>query len=463
MFDADYKRGMEALGPSDAQMEQVLAALEQAEERPMKTTKNTARTVLLAAALCAALAVTALAVSPTLREALGAMLNGFEGYTQTLDETSVVVDGIEIKVLSALSDPYTGRLYYEVKDLTGERVDGKTMVDLEIEPEDEDWTNWSWSGGVSLYYDAESKTALMSSQMQWPRNPVENRRIHVKFSELISGIEWLSIPFPQDVALTQQVLACETLEDGRVVLLPGQTYRALETDCYALSSFGFGSDNRLHFLYQINDENFNLKESLFRVWLGSKEDRAVLDSGKRTNCPRETGYNNGAPDPVLFRRDGKLYCDVCQNAGIEDFDDIIVAEKIEGWFCTGVVTEGPWEMEVPLVNATTREIDMRETPIFNGGTTKSLSLSVLGATLTSTTDGATGHLSYIMTVYCADGSMIRNIWCDSLDYQEDYAVNHWTFPEPIDPQEVTAIALGLWYIPIEDGVAQPGYWLSEQP
>jgi len=46
---------------------------------------------------------------------------------------------------------------------------------------------------------------------------------------------------------------------------------------------------------------------------------------------------------------------------------------------------------------------------------------------------------------------------------EGYATNHWTFDQPIDSETVTAIAIGQWYVPIEDGAAQPGHWLAEAP
>ncbi len=61
------------------------------------------------------------------------------------------------------------------------------------------------------------------------------------------------------------------------------------------------------------------------------------------------------------------------------------------------------------------------------------------------------------------GSMRGHLSYDSLFHGGSYAVNHWPFPEPVEPGEVTAIAVGQWYVPIENGVALPGHWLNKQP
>lgn len=105
MFDADYKRGMEAIGPSDAQMERTLSALEQAGDGPAKTAKHTVRTVLLAAALCAALAVTALAVELTV---------GWENFFGRTPKEAVTTVGT-----SAVTGDYTFTLQESIVDDDG--------------------------------------------------------------------------------------------------------------------------------------------------------------------------------------------------------------------------------------------------------------------------------------------------------------------------------------------------------
>ncbi len=89
--------------------------------------RPTRRTRPLWAALAAALAVclisgTALAVSPALRDLLW---GGFEPYAQVLEPTEKntgVYDGVEARIVSALSDGYINRIHLEIRDLTGDRV-----------------------------------------------------------------------------------------------------------------------------------------------------------------------------------------------------------------------------------------------------------------------------------------------------------------------------------------------------
>lgn len=467
MFQDEYRKDMEAVGPTEEQLARLMAALEEQEEKPVKTVKLTFKTVLLAAALCVAMAVTVLAVSPGLREALGELLSGFEPYVQTVDGTTAVADGIEIKVVSAMSDPNTARIYYEVRDLKGNRVDDKSIIDVEAyipEEGEEKWDTMSFSGGSSLRYDPESKAALMDTQVHWERNRIENATVHLDLSDLITSTEWLCVPFPEDVKLTDRKLDSETLKDGRVVLKPNQTFRALEHGHYALSSFGFGSDNRLHYLWQINDPDFNLEESFIRCGVWSKSEMLYQDSRGKEGAPCEKDYYD-APDPVLFQKDGVLYYDDVYNAGVEDMEDIWWGD-IQGFYCTGVRIEGPWSIDVPLVNAPVREIDMNGHKLYNGAVTEKLSLSPLSATLTSSLPdpGRWASIMFDMALYLKDGTVIPDQWGrGNFSKDPDRASNYWVFDEPIVPEDVVGVAIGQWYIPIEGNTAQPGRWLLEMP
>lgn len=467
MFQDRYRKDIEAVGPTEEQLARLTAALEEQEGKPMKTVKLTFKTVLIAAALCVAMAVTALAVSPGLREALGELLSGFEPYVQMVDGTTAVADGIEVKVVSAMSDPNTARIYYEVRDLKGNRVDDKSIIDVEAyipEEGEEKWDTMSFSGGSSLHYDPESKAALMDTQVHWERNRTENATVHLDLSDLTTSIEWLCVPFPEDVKLTDRILDSETLKDGRVVLKPNQTFRELEHGRYALSSFGFGSDDRLHFLWQINDPDFNQEESLIRCGVWSKSEMLYQDSRGKEGAPCEKDYYD-APDPVLFQKDGVLYYDVCYNAGVEDMEDIWWGD-IQGSYCTGVRIEGPWSIEVPLVNAPVREIDMNGHTLYNGAAAKNLSLSTLSATLTSARpgEGIASSIVFDMALYLRDGTVIPNQWGrGNFSKDPDNVSNYWLFDDPIVPEDVVGVAIGQWYIPIEGNAAQPGHWLPKLP
>lgn len=76
-----------------------------------------AKGVLIAAAACVLLVGTALAASPGLREALATALGGFAPYAQEQDGETYVVNEFEYKVLSAVTDGTTLRVYVQQTDL----------------------------------------------------------------------------------------------------------------------------------------------------------------------------------------------------------------------------------------------------------------------------------------------------------------------------------------------------------
>ena len=65
------------------------------------------RVGLTAAALCAALVMTAVAASPSLREALAHMLGGFEPYAQEVEGVAATDQGIRLRVVRALACFFT--------------------------------------------------------------------------------------------------------------------------------------------------------------------------------------------------------------------------------------------------------------------------------------------------------------------------------------------------------------------
>ena len=70
----------------------------------------------------------ALAISPTLREKLSRALGLFEAYTTPFEDASAVDQGVEIRLLSAMADEYTVRIYLEVQDQYRDAAHRKTSV-----------------------------------------------------------------------------------------------------------------------------------------------------------------------------------------------------------------------------------------------------------------------------------------------------------------------------------------------
>lgn len=483
MFDADYKRGMEALGPSDAQMEQMLAVLEQAEERPMKTKKNTTKTVLLAAALCAALAATALAVSPTLREALQNALGNFAPYAQTVEGLSVEDQGVEVKVVSALSDGNLAKVYYEIQDLTGDRLDEFTFDDLRApmpvnwgDDGDVHWAAASSCGiGGLVSYDPETRTALMVGAVRGDGPPAEKLILDMDIKQIKPGVHYESLAIDPDW-IAGETLQTLTLPNGKVVLAPEQNPRELEDSKFlSVSSYGFGEDGVLHLLMKVNvdDSQWEKDECNIRYSGGASRSETPPDYSRTARYIQTTDYKGMTEEEIklaepytCFEWNGATYYDSRTGITPADVaeDDVEWFEKLNAFLYTRPIIRGNWSLTVETKMVEQTSIDMAQSQTaFEGVEAKTLHLSVQGCTIESDPNGVAGSMNYILTVYRSDGSSVSAGRSDSLFHAGRYAVNHWTFPEPIDPEDVVAIALGLWYIPIEDGVAQPGYWLPEQP
>ena len=142
-------------------------SLENLPEQQRKRSGRPMRVVLVAAALCVLCAVSALAVSPSLREALAEILGGFEPYMQDIDEAVCVQDGVEVKVIAAVADSYMTRVYAEVRDWEGDwltadrRIVG--FIDRKVQEENSRQISDAIfiESGKCVEFDEENNTALL--------------------------------------------------------------------------------------------------------------------------------------------------------------------------------------------------------------------------------------------------------------------------------------------------------------
>ncbi len=481
MFDARYRREMDAAGPRPEQMERLLSAIRTQPERAPSRRGAILRRVLVAAAVCAALALTALAVSPSLREALVNALGRFQPYSQTVEGVSVTDQGIQVTVLSALSDGNTTQVYYEVRDLTGDRLDEFTEVKLETGPAnwgEEDGPQFVGYGGGSyqcIRYDPEEKAALMLGGLKGDGPAAEKLVLDMYIDEIRPGSRYETIPIDHSW-MAEGTLRNLTLENGKVVLAPGQNPGALESEFFSLSSFGFGEDGVLHLLLKVKVDTGAwewAKNTVYYTPGTSRSDTAPYYS--RTNRYWQTLGDYGdmseeeialASPETWFERDGEIYFD--RRTGITPADvaegDVEWQDKISAFLNTKPIIHGEWRLTFPVEMVEQIRVDMTGSRTnINQTTAETLYLSVLGATVESDSHGTANSLNYPLTVYLSDGRVLPRIDYDTLFHSGNYSVNHWTFPEPVEPEEVTAIAIGQWYIPIENGAATEGHWLDALP
>ena len=148
----------------------VQAALNDLPSKTKKRGLGAVKAALIAAAACLLLVGTALAASPELRGMLAEALGGFAPYAHEQTGDVYVIDGIEFKVVSALADDFTVRIYVEARDLEGDRL---SKLDLNkfgsafggvVIPEQDTGGDISASVGgcMCLAYNEETKTALLA-------------------------------------------------------------------------------------------------------------------------------------------------------------------------------------------------------------------------------------------------------------------------------------------------------------
>ena len=144
--------------------EQRAAILRRAQSRPHRLRRTAGRAVL-AAVLVVLLTFSAFAAaSPALREALQHVLGGFTEQSQPITGVAVEENGIEVRPVAALSDSGMTKVYIEIQDKTGSRLDGSYDVAIEIAHPIDDGPVHLSTNSRQISYDAESNTALYEAQ-----------------------------------------------------------------------------------------------------------------------------------------------------------------------------------------------------------------------------------------------------------------------------------------------------------
>lgn len=267
MFRTDYKREMDALEPSRAALDRLEALTEG--ETQVKQVRRFGRRAVVALALCAALAVSALAAGSSIWQSISARQGPFSQIAQTIHGAVCTDQGIEIQVLSALADDVRGQVYFTVRDVTGDRLDRQ----LTLKP-----TADSDIVGNLVEYDPESRTALFVAHLNY-YDPQVQGDVGLITSEKPSGgtmrlalggmttrtgqleasascagvtdqlLDSLPLSDKDRVVLhiEESGYTSAILPDQQVVLAPGQTPMAMEgTEDVTISSMGFASDGRFH-------------------------------------------------------------------------------------------------------------------------------------------------------------------------------------------------------------------------
>lgn len=257
-------------------------------------------------------------------------MGGFAPYSLEIDRSSAVDQDFEITVLSAVTDRYRLKLYVQLQDLTGERMlDENTRIWCKVQRDTGEENVLS----DCVAFDPDTHTALfeINEEREEPSDLQEDIRFWV-------GYVWPQVyefatsePLPKEL-ISKEVLDSMTLDDGQVVLKPGQTPAPLSGfDKASLSSMGFAADGTFQVLVQLADGG--LLESM---------------QGRRESLLLTNLYLDGAPntdsEDIRFELDGNSYMGISfPNVSPEDLDQLTLSDA----YGTVLMSEpifGEWEV-----------------------------------------------------------------------------------------------------------------------
>jgi len=449
-----YREEMDALAMSpDFRRRLVDAMAAQGAPKPRRSGRSL-RLAAAAAAVCALLAVGAAAFSPTLREALAAALGGFAPYAQAQEGTAVD-RGIRVQVVSALADSYNMQVYAEVSDLTGDRLSKANFggtIDMDIDGE----MIGSYYTEL-IHYDPETKTALLRFS-DWTGGVITGgMRATLKLGSIQPDYhDFDTEDIPLDL-LTAEIKPSLTLDSGESVIAPGLTEYALagkEGDGLTVSSAGFTSDGRLHILFRFPEGTVNGKQYALCSprW---NEARTEKEGGNLSTAVSTT-------TGVRFELDGAVYYDNVVEIGPADLPDIVSLPSATVLYSTQEAIKGDWEIPITFT-----KVEEKVSPIsgqIDNNTLTKLRLSPMNVIVESASDDFTQIGGYPLTVFLSNGTSFR-AERGHIGGGTDWSIHlaRWVFDEPIDVNTITGVAIGAWYIPVENGAAGAGYWLSEAP
>lgn len=409
--------------------------------------RGVGRGILAAAAVCAVMAASALALSPSLRETVGALLGAFAPYAQNVEGVEAVDQGIRVKVVKALADEDGEEIYLEITDLTGDRLSGGSAL------------GWEYDFRA---YDPETRTGLvrLSTGYVGMETPTERT---LRYDAIFPGgrVEFTDVSLPQQFGpctargLTEEELAANPewvyVQDETVLVPdPGQTPAELGSELFTLSSMGFTGDGKFHVLLELADGLDGRLGQVDMLTLCRGEDR--VGAGER---------------PVQFTEDGRTYLDLrldfqSSGTGPRDAQELSLG-PVSGSLQTAEPIRGNWELTFPLERVAAVK-QLCSVPLETGpATLERITLSLLGLKVDGRTpEGVNNMLKFSARLLLKDGTTVdlgerAGSWTWEDDgiatadttnleaYEADihngigHFENRYSFDEPVDPERVAAV------------------------
>lgn len=487
MLNDQYKHEMEQFGPRQEELDRLYTLIEGGTNMKMKKRLGCKAAAI---AVCAALLVTAAAAAPTVWEVLQGRLGKFAPYAQTIEGAVSTDQGIEVQMLSAISDDLEARFYLAVRDVEEDRLNEcltltGTLTAGEKKELEPGGKGPSVTAGMFaathfelLSYDSETKTALLTTRIFYDQTarPTGEAKLEVtgmttKQAQIYESVSCAAVTgetlkslgageddkvilSPGDVegiGYTNDVLPAE-----QVVLAPGQNPVDIEgTEDMRVSSMGFASDGCFHIRLEFAD---GVKPATFEP----------------VNMDSETGVNLCAGQVSTL-----LYCDlmngdmryyVCQARLVEGGMDILFPllttedlkeiqsrqARIYGTYIRpGMDLEGDWATEFEVEYYESTVLDW--TGELEGWQVEQVTISPLNVTMKSNNEGG-----FSRSTLCAvkkDGTTVTaepgtsgyaNEGALAGEIEDRWeAFTTWKFEEPVDVEEIVSLKLGDTVIPVK--------------
>lgn len=474
MLNDAYKQEMDRLTLEEDFRQRLVTAMTQEKPHSQKK-RRPLRAIWVAAAVCAALVGSALALSPTFRDIILTSL-GFRAPYATEVLASCQDKGITIEAQSALTDGRMTRLYFTVHDPSGVFFLEDTQNDLYMdflagEEEIPGSAGRREDGLERLSYDTETQTALYVFRIgptgYESATPPTLTHTKLTMSYYLPGYrcwggEHFSGPMPFGKPTLPIDILETTTENGAVVLLPDQTPHTPDEDCpeVYISSMGFDAEGVYHVRVHADSGIINATgvdcQDLppFHVYYD-----IFTSDGKSYD-----GYYNSYDDDVVTTpvSDGWDYR--LSKLTRETYPQLGTLRIFAWYSISGSYRQGNWELTIPIEQVETRTAEPKETLILSrtkddpppSGLSHEAQVSSVSVSSLSVVADFTRPENYHLcadvdgyatacTVTFADGStrepdFFREAWSGS-------GWVMWEFPEAIDPAQVVSVSLNGSEIP----------------
>lgn len=457
-----YRRELERLGPSREELERLYTMIE--EGTLVKRNKHLGMRAAAVLACAALLMITAaVAAAPTVWDALMAHLGVFAPYAQTIEDAVSTDQGIELRVLSALTDDLKAQVFLSVRDVDQDRLDQCLTLTGRLTAGEAVETDAALTfGGCStsrfqlVSYDPARKTALLSASIYYGETAQPSRQTRLtvtgmstQLGELYGSVSCASV--------TGQVL--ESLpSDGEVICRPSDLDDRTDLDALIPSRL-------LRLAPEQNPTPIEGTEDMWISSMGFASDgyfhiRVGLADGVR---PEERGFFSDLFQ--LENRDKKLYTyqQTLVEGGMDIFFPLLRPEDLElirscevrlygPYTRSGTEIAGHWSTEFQMEYFPSVTLDW--TGRVTAGQVRQVTISPLSVTMRGDASGGLDNI----TLYAvkADGSTVAanpgigrysKLEASSEGTGWD-AFNTWEFQEPLDLEEVVSLRLGDKTIPV---------------